>query len=979
MSDKERVAALERLFHRTDAYTSDADSATADPFVILMRDGEEKIDDASIQSVETWCKRHPGSALFVAQGFPSTLAHLLQRIENTEEEAGALSFAASLVRSGAVVGSYASSVHLVRTCFAELKSMKYSVTDLCTVMVHILDQPPVEDLNRLIGSMLEESFLWEYALKLWSDASEFNAVIALLHQYTCAEGRRIKDRVVDLAIELIQGVDALQVFTPLDCEKVDSLLGLLSTVVMLSRYKRAEATMAVNQLLFSVGSCIPSQMSFMQLISQKLFASTRGENATLAHFRDVAKLAEELRSLCSCGQGVLESDKIAEILVGLKDHAMFSHGASLDLGVLMSLLPHLVRSLRSIIHCPEELSCGAAARELLIQVLKSSLFLSRNNGLSLTPAGIRCSVDVFFSCGGVTAVEKMISGDLDEQKDGLMVLKTFFDVRDVISCRYRALLTASCAVSITHEFIQMVAESTEMQQLLQQKQCRSNLQLIMSVTASLTRSEVRLLSADAISHMAMIVSRAHDFPDLIQNCFSAITAMAEEFPYACSMILDYDFIAQQFAIPDTPAEPNCRIVIGTLQIMGAMVRGAPAVVTFEWVEILQKGVDLEKFFSKHPAYATALWNCIYLTLSCTGDCINYFFTEEVQERVATAVETSQDASLLPIIIKVAQMIEEEDPAVTAAVQKICCQCGASAEQESVKVTAALIESIAKYFQKQLPPPSKRRSSGGKVSPGYPCEAILNLWSAFAESEQISVESSVQVHRRLLLLVVSCMTSKGVASDLLEVIRRSTALPEEMGRKEKNSLLRRAFIAAFLLAEIVQQAEVSSDKSIIDAAVAIWTELLANSALVVPIVFAMIPCFTALVNGSSSKKVAKMLISSSLPHQTMRLCESTENEAQKQRVVALMQQIVINSHYTSKQLAESKKVIEFVDEFILRFPLSPEELHFLMLLLNYEDVRQRLAGDAVLKSRYASLLHSLNREGGGSNLALSLYINELQEV
>ncbi|KAG5495277.1 hypothetical protein JKF63_02343 [Porcisia hertigi] len=124
-----------------------------------------------------------------------------------------------------------------------------------------------------------------------------------------------------------------------------------------------------------------------------------------------------------------------------------------------------------------------------------------------------------------------------------------------------------------------------------------------------------------------LISESKDYPTLPQHGLCALVHLAAALPLAASMALEFDFLSEQCTIADSLSANVGRLIVGSLDVMSAIVVQQSVVVTFEWIEILH-GVlqNLGRWRDTVPSLDAAAWRCVRHTVESSGDCAEFIFT-----------------------------------------------------------------------------------------------------------------------------------------------------------------------------------------------------------------------------------------------------------------------------------------------------------------------------------------------------------------
>ncbi|KAK7198987.1 hypothetical protein NESM_000866300 [Novymonas esmeraldas] len=208
----------------------------------------------------------------------------------------------------------------------------------------------------------------------------------------------------------------------------------------------------------------------------------------------------------------------------------------------------------------------------------------------------------------------------------------------------RRALLSSPSVSLVADVLAGVAESAEVRSELQTKKAvRGVVEDACGLVCALTRDELTSVFTDSlVDTTSTLISAGTEHPLLLQHGLRALAHLAAAFPMAASMALDFDFVAQQCAEAAAPAAGVGALVVGSLDVMSAVVSQQPAAVTFEWIEILLAVLErLEGWRAAVPGLDVALWRCARRTVEASEDCHEYLLAGETQAALCGELKRTQ--------------------------------------------------------------------------------------------------------------------------------------------------------------------------------------------------------------------------------------------------------------------------------------------------------------------------------------------------
>ncbi|KAG5469596.1 hypothetical protein LSCM1_02827 [Leishmania martiniquensis] len=227
-------------------------------------------------------------------------------------------------------------------------------------------------------------------------------------------------------------------------------------------------------------------------------------------------------------------------------------------------------------------------------------------------------------------------------------------------CSTRQVLLGTPSLSLVGDVLAGIANRNSVKADLRKKAVRAVLEHAFDLVCALDHAELAsVFNGSIVTSTSTIVSEGKDIPALLHHGLHALAHLAAAFPMAASMALDFDFLAKQFTIADSPPVNIGALIVGSLKVMDAVVSKQPAVVTFEWIEILL-GIlqNLERWRDAVPGLVATLWQCVRHTAEASEDCVEYLFTEEAlgvfrNELKCMQCEDAQHGDIMPSIFAIA--------------------------------------------------------------------------------------------------------------------------------------------------------------------------------------------------------------------------------------------------------------------------------------------------------------------------------------
>eukprot|EP00796_Vickermania_ingenoplastis_P010651 gene10651-7398_t len=941
----------------------------ASPEISKLVSSFSGVDKDAFNSLEKWWKNATLSQQCgVAQGYIKLLPSLLEVIEKQHAMARMCS---ALFQRGADCGPSATLSQAGKRCFKLLvKPIKTHIAELCTVLCFIVEQRNISGDASLCEMILTSENCWKIAANMWDNEAGFVALVSLLHK--CVTSVDLPPSIAaDLACKLAAKVDSKRIYSATEDSKIDTVLALLAAT-LLRVPKSADKLREAGRLLMTQGGGgQPASTSSLGHAIKDIFELSTEEVKNAAKLLRTQEMAKPFAA-------AFDSSAMASLQAFLFPENI----PSVEAGTILYFLPFVMARCVAEIQrtVVKENTVEISLVDFLSLLLESSLMASMDGLLIHSP------LDTFISVSGFPAVEAMLGSDSEEVKNSafrLLASILKYTTGDAVKL-FRHVLLSSLCPRLMESYLEEVAEAENTNEYVSRETCRGNLMKLMEVISLADPTEIDCFSSEIVPRIATIIAQSLTFPDLMQKCFRALTTVAEKFPYPASMVLDFDFIMEQFSIMDTPSDCNAFIIIGSLNVMAAMVKTAPVVITFEWIETLAKGIELLPAYRTFPEFASALWNCIFLTLLESEESMDFFAAPEVQERIAVAVEDSHDTNLLTTIIRSANLVRPHHSRVKAAIIALRSRLHNN-DTDRLIVSRALLEAVAAFFTVgEEEKDESEVNSTENLQPATPSLLLVDLWNALSQEENSSVGGSIVIHQDLLQLTGECLASYHVdaAMELVSIVKESSNLKNLLDN-ERNARLRKSFIAAAVLADVLGRSkDVRCSSSVASQILVVMDQLALNDAFTSPILGRLSLGLPTIVNSESdetSRIISCKLLNSSLLSVLMRVFQKSEkSEASSEALFAAVEQAVLHSAYTSKELVEQQALLSFVDEFVLQqSTITASEENLLNFVLNFDDVRTHYCRSEAAE-RYKSVLEKLLEKSGGVSLVLGMYLQEVQQ-
>ncbi|AYU82314.1 hypothetical protein CGC21_5590 [Leishmania donovani] len=238
----------------------------------------------------------------------------------------------------------------------------------------------------------------------------------------------------------------------------------------------------------------------------------------------------------------------------------------------------------------------------------------------------------------------------------------------------RRVLLGTPSISLIVDVLAGIAKSDAVKRELKKKAVRAVVENAFCLVCALDHAELASVFNDSlVVSTSTLISEGKDDPSLLHHGLRALAHLAAAFPMAASMALDFDFLAEQCAIADLPAVSDGALIVGSLNVMSAIVAQQPAVVTFEWIEVLL-GIlqNLDGWRRNVPELDVTLWRCVRHTIEASEDCNEYLFTEETHKVLRNELESmkcegARLRDVLPSLLAIAARMQPfEHPRLNAA-------------------------------------------------------------------------------------------------------------------------------------------------------------------------------------------------------------------------------------------------------------------------------------------------------------------------
>lgn len=478
-------------------------------------------------------------------------------------------------------------------------------------------------------------------------------------------------------------------------------------------------------------------------------------------------------------------------------------------------------------------------------------------------------VELFLFSGGEEMLLRFLNGSLSLKNGACRILlQVFFrpassahQLGMAVSERHCLVLLSSPLLSVLEAQLQGVAEAEDTMQLVEAEPSRVVLIHMLSLITSLT--PVALIDVFTpsiiIPSIASIISQSLLIPpSLTEHAFASLAMFAKKYPFPAASILDFEFITEQFSLNETPPEPNMRIIIGSFEIMEALAKSSPVVVTFEWLEILAKGIELLPLYTPlFPLFQMALWRCTQAVLeNVDEDAVSTFCSLYTAHHVAKAFEEllkytkvkemenknvlesssstadndqkaqelAKVTTLLPVVLNVAARMRVKDGILEAALR--CIPLKGDSFVKTI-VTPELLVQIAYYYSMTKPQmycaaergenstttlQAQEITADFQIKSEYlenPIKLLLDLWVQLADKEETTLELSLKSHSKELNCIAKYLTDGSFEEEIISALLQSVqdaALSDrhvpELLVYDHHKIIRKSFVAASLLRHLV---------------------------------------------------------------------------------------------------------------------------------------------------------------------------------
>lgn len=479
--------------------------------------------------------------------------------------------------------------------------------------------------------------------------------------------------------------------------------------------------------------------------------------------------------------------------------------------------------------------------------------------------------DVFLSREGEKMLFHFFNGNLLLKNAACSILleylRTSFASSEPLklaeSQRHLLVLFSSPLPSALETQLQRVAEAEDILELLKAETSRDVLtQMMFNITVVTQRLNINLFTPTVIiPSIAAIISQSLMGPPLLtEYSFAALVELSRRYPFASATVLDFEFITEQFRLNDVLMEPNMRIIVGSLLVMKAMVESNPVVVTFEWLEILGKGIELLPLYAPFfPLFDKALWECTETVLQeVEEDVLSAFCTPHNVRRSAEALKrlldrndlsarksdcdriiscktidylrseepqnSSEVSALLPVILNVVALMGIREKIIEDALWDMAFKWE---ECMKIVITSELIVQVVHYFTTALPSHIFLLQNGtefetntdgqgriinsksGKEDQKNSINLILELWLRLADQQEITVEVSLKRYEKELISLITYLAKSSFREEALEVlvqtIRDAAASHRNvppLSVSLRHQLIRKSLISAILVRKLL---------------------------------------------------------------------------------------------------------------------------------------------------------------------------------
>lgn len=837
----------------------------------------------------------------------------------------------------------------------------------------------VSSQNRI----LSETKLWEFAASKWDFPEEYTELMGLLATVVGSASGTEENGIVsagfvhsdsDLTrriLDMAENIGTHGTYSAADFPRINAFLSLM--VAGYLKQRNQETQEQLRKRLVHVVKAAETTLTLTEHCRQDYYSILRlligepKEEEACAHVKDwdaieLKEKLDALREMCPLSSHSTENVKryttaLQKVFPSTCTPFVCAAAASFFPTIILTLNECIIASEFGDHRGGETGECCSTLHRMIVSCALSSCSLQSFYTVQSPSAA-------FLSYRGTLVLEHLLhSEENDHFRVGCEILSALLKMHPT-SHPFRLIVLASQCLSLLELYLHKVAEAENTNECISCENTRACLQSLGRVVENLRSEEVRFLSMEMIPDFATIIAQSLTFPALVQQCFNATAAMAGEYAYAASMILDYDFIMEQFSIMDTPSECNMHIITGSLQVMTAMVHRSPEVITFEWIEVLARAIELLPLLEGSPNFSPTLWRCVVRTLQASEEYAELVLTSEIQKHIAEAVRRAQDPETRCDIIRVASFIQPRNADIDAAIMAIL-------DEENIRLSGTLVDEIAMYFTLH------DHNNDTVLEKGEETRALiinffLDLLQKLDSFHQSTILEKISVHEREFDAVGSSLASYGAAPTLLQVASSETT---------EDRILLAAALFWRVLSTLKTSPSHSSDIS--HCTINAMEDLLEKKgrSSTSPLLYFLSGALQVLFShyGWTDADSARLLMRSSLAQRVLEVkkdgiqCLSTI----KENMLDCLGHAIIISQYSGVQIVDTQPLMSVVKGFVLTASSSAEK-KFLHLLLNYDEVRAACCAASVIE-QYESALLKLQEDPEGSPLAIALYLDELREL
>lgn len=873
--------------------------------ILVGTNQKKREDDAAINSLIEWLNDDPQRASFFALHHAELACAILPHVP---QHVPSLTLFTILMRSGAnlthlmhppltspVSSSIAASIKRILSV-AEKDSDLLLVPPLPECLSTLLAQVPQQDGKRLAEILLGSEKMWKSmgSSSAWSDTVWFTGLAGLCAQCIRLSGE--SDTLCSLVPkEVIPWVTHLEREFPLtSCfhASIDALLECLATIHLhVTPAVQGELIVAVRKLLSSAEGYLVSKEKQERRailtdvlgiqVDKELMVSSDIRLETQAKLKDLVQKLERATLL----QGDEMLTTLATLVRFLKkalnttceereEPCQMPQCSLLLVTVLLNIPSVLQRMVRKAILFASSPECSVSSDEIVEMVETSRKLFSQVLKL-FTADSLFClgsPMSVFPQA--VALVEEALDSPLLWGKKAAARLLRFFlrMQHEKMECFRRVVLGSRC-LPLLCQYLVGVCQSKNPAELLTEEDHRTTLFLMVEALSNLREEEVTLCVPEGmLFHLATLTSASLADIPLMQGCLRAMVVLSAGYPFEAASVLDIEFMVEQFSIEDTPAECNAEILVGSLQLMGALLVKVPGVATFDWMEILVRGLELSPLYKDYPEFAQALWQCCERALRQVEAAKEHFASERVLKLIAETIDNSRDGFRLTEIITVAGLMNCPDAGVEAAVVKLGRRVGDRCVEEKrlFHLSVELLYTITQYFTS--PKNSENKTDEVFSTIQERIILFLELLLALADEEGLSINQSISLHKDVVSAVGSCLLSYGgecAGEAVLGFVKEAHNI-QGMIEKEQHILLRKSYIAATLLTCILSSsAEARDSNALSQNMLKAMSLLLEMQPLTTLILLQLLPGVSVLLTSESALTTARYLVHSPPLRQLMK--------------------------------------------------------------------------------------------------------------